>query len=292
MGLQNRDYFRSEYESSWNGGGSDYPVVKKLLIVTIAVFVLQILSTRNSTPQEHLAEVNKYAEQLRKENPNASDEEIKSYVQTLPPTRISLLQSFFELDSSKVSKGQIWRLLTYAFCHTRLDPTHILFNMLGLWWFGRTLEQMYGSREFLWFYLVSAFISGLAFVGLNLATGHEGAAVGASGSVLAIMCLFAWHFPTHIIRIFFVLPVEVRWVVILYAVYDFHPALLQLSGELRPDGIAHALTPADLSSASSMVVKAGGFRIALKAGTGALRGVGSRRSSAAVQSSPSIVRMI
>lgn len=202
MGLQNRDYFRSEYDSSWNGG-SAWPVVKRLLIVTIAVFVLQILSIRGEE-------------------------------------RLSLVQELLELDSSKVLRGQIWRVLTYAFCHEMRDPTHILINMFGLWLFGRTLEQMYGGREFLWFYMVAAAISGLAFIGLDLATKQGGAAIGASGSVLAIMCLFAWHFPTHIIRVFMIIPVEVRWLVILYAVFDFHPVLLQLSGDPRNDGVAHA----------------------------------------------------
>ncbi|MFN9720409.1 MAG: rhomboid family intramembrane serine protease [Planctomycetota bacterium] len=209
MGLQNRDYFRADYESNWSDGGSDTPVVKRLLIVTIAVFVLQILTIRQM-PSE------------------ASG------------VRQSLVQSFLELDSAKVMSGQIWRLVTYCFCHTVADPWHIVLNMLGLWWFGRILEQMYGSREFLWFYLVAALISGLAFVGLDLATNQGIPAVGASGSVMAVLCLFAWHFPTQIIRIFFVIPMEVRWLVILYAVFDFYPVLLQLSGQSRTDGVAHA----------------------------------------------------
>jgi hypothetical protein len=99
---------------------------------------------------------------------------------------------------------------------------------------------MYGSREFLWFYMIAAIVSGCAYVALDLATGQGGNAIGASGSVLAVMSLFAWHFPTHTIRIFFIIPLEVRWLVILYAVYDFHPVLLQLSGEFRSDGVAHA----------------------------------------------------
>lgn len=244
MGLQNRDYFRSEYESSWNGGGSgggsEWPTVKKLLIVTIAVFVLQILSTRDSTPQERLSEVAENTELLKKQYPEASEEEISVAAQSISSKRISFVQSIFELNSAKVIKGQVWRVLTYAFYHDRQSLFHILFNMLGLWWFGRTLEQMYGSREFLWFYLVAAVISGLAYVALDLATNQGGAAIGASGSIMAVLCLFAWHFPTQTILIFFVIPLQIRWLVVIYAVFDFSPVLMQLAGEGGNDGIAHA----------------------------------------------------
>ena len=241
MGLQNRDYYRSEYESDGTGGGSigDWSMVKKLLILTIAVFVVQVLSLREPTPKERLAESVKYIELLRQQNPDASEEKIFDDAQRLVRKR-SIIQNIFELNSAKVMKGQIWRLLTYAFCHDTWNPGHILFNMLGLWWFGRTLEQMYGSREFLWFYLIAAFISGLAYVALDLATNQGGAAIGASGSILAALCLFAWHFPTQQILLLFVIPMQIRWFVVLCAVYDFYPVLQQLSGSINNDGVAHA----------------------------------------------------
>ena len=45
--------------------------------------------------------------------------------------------------------------------------------MLFLYWFGCTIEAMYGSREFLLFYLAAAVVAGLAFVGLDLYTGSS-----------------------------------------------------------------------------------------------------------------------
>jgi membrane associated rhomboid family serine protease len=57
--------------------------------------------------------------------------------------------------------------VTYSFCHSEEDVWHIFFNMLALWFFGPTLERMYGTREFAWFYLLGAVASGLAFVGLG-----------------------------------------------------------------------------------------------------------------------------
>ena len=94
-----------------------------------------------------------------------------------------------------VYQGQVWRLLTHAFCHDRYGVFHILFNMLFLYWFGCTLESMYGSREFLLFYLAAAVFAGLAFVGLDLYTGSRIPGIGASGAVMAVTMLYAMHFP-------------------------------------------------------------------------------------------------
>ena len=52
---------------------------------------------------------------------------------------------------------QFWRLLTATFCHAGIS--HLLFNMLFLWWFGREIEKIYGSPEFLAYYLISAVFS-------------------------------------------------------------------------------------------------------------------------------------
>jgi membrane associated rhomboid family serine protease len=73
------------------------------------------------------------------------------------------------LDPAKVLDGQVWRLLTYAFLHSPGELLHILFNMLFLWWFGTDVEDLYGPREFLAVYLVSAVAGGLVFTATELA---------------------------------------------------------------------------------------------------------------------------
>jgi len=109
-----------------------------------------------------------------------------------------------------------------------------------LWMFGRRLESMYGSKEFLLFYLSGAIVASLAYMGLDLITGSPVPMIGASGAIMAIVTLYAVHFPTETIYIFFVLPVEIRWVVLMYAIYDLHPLLMQVAGEPMSDNIAHA----------------------------------------------------
>ena len=154
--------------------------------------------------------------------------------------RISPVQEWLQLDTEKIKQGQIWRILTSAFCHDRHSLLHILFNMLGLIWFGIALEYMYGSREFLLFYLASAIISGLAYVALDLYTGDSAPAIGASGAVMGVLMLYACHFPYHTIRIWFFFPLEMRWLVLLYVAFDLHPLLLKLAGDQVYTGVAHA----------------------------------------------------
>lgn len=103
-----------------------------------------------------------------------------------------------------------WEFLTYGFTHATMsqDPGHIIFNMLTLWFLGPPVEQRYGSREFLRFYLAAIVVCGA----LGSAAGLIGASaaaslVGASGGVVAVVMLFIVNFPRQTILLFFVLPV-------------------------------------------------------------------------------------
>ncbi len=259
MGLDNRDYLRDEsrrYSGGFSGGGgggmaaSQAPMCRNLLIITIVVFLAQMFSTRAPSLEEIQAEKDRGIAELQRLYQETGEDAIADRIQSLERTTVeqlsrnlpkrSVVRSWLQLDTSKVLSGQIWRLLTCAFCHDRENVSHILFNMLFLWWFGRTLENMYGSREFLWFYLTAALAASLAYVVLDLATGDWMPMIGASGAVMAVTMLFAVHFPRQIIYLFFVIPVEIRWIVLFYVVYDLHPVLLQLSGDPSASGVAHA----------------------------------------------------
>jgi len=150
------------------------------------------------------------------------------------------VQLALHLDVSNVMRGQVWRLLTCAFCHDTGKLFHILFNLLMLFWFGRELEKKYGSREFLYFYVFAALVASLAFVGLKLATNTSGNMIGASGAVMGVMMLYALWYPRQKIYLFLVIPVEIRWVVLAYVVMESLPILGALSGNPSTDGIAHA----------------------------------------------------
>lgn len=191
----------------------------------------------SETDEENASEDEEDAD-LRREAERNYHEYLVDAVAMSP--RVSIVQQWLELDTNKIKQGQVWRILTSAFCHDRHGLLHILFNMLGLIWFGIALEYMYGEREFLLFYLSAAILSGLAYVGLDLWTGESVPAIGASGAVMGVLMLYACHYPYHTIRIWFFFPVEMRWLVLLYVAFDLHPLLLTLAGDQVHTGIAHA----------------------------------------------------
>src|SRR5438105_449208 len=73
--------------------------------------------------------------------------------------------NLFVLDVNAVLRGEVWRLVTYAFLHSVAAIEHIIMNLLVLWMFGRAVEDIYGPKEFLGLYLVAALAGGLAFMG-------------------------------------------------------------------------------------------------------------------------------
>lgn len=121
-----------------------------------------------------------------------------------------------QLDTDKVLQGQVWRLLTCAFLHDPGVIMHIVFNMWFLWIFGGDVEDVYGKREFLAFYLMAALIASLAFMLQSLFVG-PGIMLGASGAVTAVLVLCACHFPNRTILLFFVLPVPI-WALAVFQV--------------------------------------------------------------------------
>jgi membrane associated rhomboid family serine protease len=131
-----------------------------------------------------------------------------------------------------VLSGRVWQLLTYTFCHGGL--WHLVFNMLFLWWFGRELESMYGGGRFLRFYLLSGMVAGLAFVAGAFFHADPLPTVGASGSVMGLLVLYAFHFPRRQVLFYGIIPMEIRWLVGLYVLMD-------LSGTMGgSSGIANA----------------------------------------------------
>jgi rhomboid family protein len=100
-----------------------------------------------------------------------------------------------------------WTPLTYMFLHGGL--MHLLFNMLGLFFFGPRLEERLGGRHFLGLYLVS----GLMGAALSILTPHA-LIIGASGAVFGVFLGFAYYWPRAKIYIWGILPVEARVLVV------------------------------------------------------------------------------
>lgn len=119
-----------------------------------------------------------------------------------------------------------WQFVTYGFVHAP-QPQHIVFNMLGLFFFGRDIEFTYGRKEFLRLYLTLLVVGSVSWALINWIQGvtMSGPLVGASGAVAGIIILFALHYPNRTILLMFIIPVPAWFVGILLVVGDALGAL-------------------------------------------------------------------
>ena len=102
-----------------------------------------------------------------------------------------------------------WTFVTYMFLHDPDHITHILFNMLVLFFFGPNVEQRMGSDRFLWLY----FLSGVSGALLSMLVTPNSALIGASAAVYGVVLAFAMFWPTARIYFLGIVPIEARWLV-------------------------------------------------------------------------------
>ena len=197
MGIYDREYSRGE-EPGFHFGGGARTATTTLVLITIAVYVLQLLTSDD-----------------RAAAPGGI-------------TGLLALQS----DTWRYP-WKWYQFFSYGFLHATGDLKHILFNMFGFWMFGRDVEQRYGRREYVTFYLVAIFVAGISWlITDNLSAGPAGTAVliGASGGVAAVLILFALNYPRRTVLLFGIVPMP-AWVLAVLIV------LLDLNGALaRPHG--------------------------------------------------------
>ncbi len=155
---------------------------------------------------------------------------------------------------------QAWQLVTYMFLHSGF--THILFNMFALWMFGVVIENVWGPKKFLFYYIscgvgagimqeIAQFFSfyftisaqdptvgfgELFAIGHQLSTQLNGwTTIGASGAVYAILLAFGMIFPNERIFIFpLPIPIKAKWFVMFYVAIELFSAMSS-SG----DNVAH-----------------------------------------------------
>ena len=107
-----------------------------------------------------------------------------------------------------------WTLVTYMFLHNGIG--HIFFNMIGLYFFGPRVEQRMGSNRFIALYLISGVVGAL----FSFMFARYGAVLGASGAVLGVLMAFARFWPRERLMIWGIIPIEARWLVLIYAALD------------------------------------------------------------------------
>lgn len=126
-----------------------------------------------------------------------------------------------------------WQLLTYGFAHSPERMWHIIFNMLGLWFFGRDVEGIYGRKVFLQLYVTLLLLSGLCWLATVYRT-PAASVYGASGAVFGVMLVYVMHFPQRTLLIYGLIPVRAWFLMAAYLIMEFS------SLNDRGDYVAHA----------------------------------------------------
>ena len=118
-----------------------------------------------------------------------------------------------------------WQFLTYGFTHDVGSINHLLFNMIGLFVFGRDVEYRLGRKEFLRFYLIAVILGGIVGSVTHLLDGNAGLTIGASGAVIGTSILFACFFPNRELLLMLVIPVKAWVMAIIFITVDLAGAL-------------------------------------------------------------------
>ncbi|HUG00996.1 MAG TPA: rhomboid family intramembrane serine protease [Longimicrobiales bacterium] len=121
-----------------------------------------------------------------------------------------------------------WTPVTYMFLHA--NTVHLIFNMVGIFFFGPRLEVRLGGRDFARLY----FLSGLVAAGFSLIFSPFAAVIGASGAVFGILIGYALFWPDEPIYLYFVIPVPAMVLVVAYVGISVFGGF---SG--AQDGVAH-----------------------------------------------------
>ena len=146
---------------------------------------------------------------------------------------------FFRLfglvPSTFISDLMLWQPFTYLFFHapfySSVGISHILLNMLGLWVFGRELEEAWGKTKFLRYYFTTGIGSGLITYFFQISSDNP--VIGASGAVYGILLAYGISYPNRMLYIWGLIPVRSMWLVIVMGSIAFFGLLG------NADGISH-----------------------------------------------------
>jgi len=183
------------------------PAVRTLLILNVVIFLAGMIPLSNPVVVRGVGGVSSVDEWMQ------------------------IVGALFPIGSSLYGP---WQYLTMMFLHGSMG--HILFNMLALWMFGNELEQLWGSRRFLLYYLICGIGAGIIHNLVTLATtdGQIIPAVGASGAIMGLLMAYGLLFPDRMIFVGLFFPMRARIAVFVIAGIDL---LLGISAV--GDGIAH-----------------------------------------------------
>jgi len=132
------------------------------------------------------------------------------------------------VPSQVVENFFVWQLGTYMFLHSTVSPMHLALNMLMLWFVGSELEQRWGQKFFLSYYLttgVGAAIiylighTGLFLFGKDLAAWST-PVVGASGAIFGLLLAYGILFGERIMYFLMIFPMKAKYFVMILAAIE------------------------------------------------------------------------
>ncbi|MGA3257868.1 MAG: rhomboid family intramembrane serine protease [Bryobacteraceae bacterium] len=129
----------------------------------------------------------------------------------------------------------VWQLVTYMFLHAGI--THVLFNMLTLWFFGTQLERDWGTRRFLKYYFYCGIAAGVCVLVVNILLGYWGVVtLGASGAIFGVLVAFGVMYPDQTVLMYFLFPIKAKYLVMIFVAVEL---LLTFGPNTGVSTIAH-----------------------------------------------------
>ena len=166
------------------------PMVKKLIIITSAVFLLTYIPA--------------------------------TYFGVDP---FNYLEWFGLWSGLVIRRFYVWQLVSYLFLHG--GWFHIIFNLFALWMFGSDLESKWGGRKFLTYYFVTGVGAGILDVTLNalFPPAIAGPTIGCSGAVYGLLLAYGMLFPERVIYLYMVIPIKAKWFVVIMGAIELYSSI-------------------------------------------------------------------
>ena len=142
------------------------------------------------------------------------------------------LKNLLGLHHWKSSSFETWQIISHMFMHG--DLTHLVFNMFAVWMFGAQLENLWGSKRFLNYYILTGLGAALLhfiifhFFELNHNPYQEimierHVVLGASGCLFGLLVAFGLLFPnTQLFFLFIPFPIKAKYFVIIYGLIELY----------------------------------------------------------------------
>jgi len=141
---------------------------------------------------------------------------------------------YLVLSEEGLKHGYVWQLLTFQFLHEGL--LHLLGNLVGLWFFGRSVEMTLGKSGFLKLYFLSGIAGGLLeWILMGLFPLHfGGSVVGASAGIFGVIAASAMMDPEAVILLNFFIPIPAKYFLYIAAGISLFYTLVPTGGIAHP----------------------------------------------------------